>query len=494
MIRMLIGLTLLAAMPAAAQDVRTESGPVHGVSAEGVIAFKGIPYAAAPVGDLRWRAPAAPSAWRQARDGSKFGADCPQNAIPGATGSGQPSSEDCLFLNVWTPKASAGAKLPVMLWIHGGGFVSGSSALAETDGARLAGRGVVLVSFNYRLGRLGFFAHPALTAEAAGKPTGNWGLMDQIAALQWVRRNITAFGGDPANVTIFGESAGGEAVARLMTSPAAKGLFAKAISSSGGGRDKWPALPAAEAKGKTFAPNADAVALRALSVATAIGGINLLNKEEDRYSGPITDGAIIPGDTDRVFAEGKQAHVPYIVGNNDDELGFVPAAFLPMINTPALAGLGAGAKTVTAAYGSPEKAERHVAADIMFTEPALALARRHARTGSPTWLYRFGYVAEAKRKDGIGAGHATDVIFQFDDLAKGDVTPTAADQAAANLFATAWTNFAKTGDPNGKGIPAWARIDPASPTMLQIGIGGVRVAPAPSPALDAIAAVRDAAQ
>jgi para-nitrobenzyl esterase len=494
MIRALIGLTLFVAIPAAAQDARTDSGPVHGVAVDGVVAFKGIPYAAAPVGDLRWRAPAAPVAWSQARDASKFGADCPQNAFPGATGSGQPTSEDCLFLNVWARRAIAGAKLPVMVWIHGGGFVSGSSALAETDGARLASRGVVLVSFNYRLGRLGFFAHPALTAEAGGKPTGNWGLMDQIAALTWVRKNIAAFGGDPANVTIFGESAGGESIARLMASPATKGLFAKAITSSGGGRDKWPTLAVAEAKGSVFAQGKDAAALRALPTATVIGGINMLSKEEDRYSGPITDGAIIPGNADQLFAEGKQARVPYIIGNNDDELGFVPAAFLPMVNTPALAGLGAGATAVTAAYGSPEKAQRLVAADIMFTEPALALALRHARSGSPTWLYRFGYVAEAKRKDGIGAGHATDVIFQFDDLAKGDVTPTAADHAAAGLLATAWTNFAKTGDPNGKGVPAWNRVDPKTPAVLEIGITSTRMAPASTPALDAIAAARDSAQ
>jgi para-nitrobenzyl esterase len=220
----------------------------------------------------------------------------------------------------------------------------------------------------------------------------------------------------------------------------------------------------------------------------------MLSKEEDRYSGPITDGAIIPGNADQLFAEGKQGRVPYIIGNNDDELGFVPAAFLPMVNTPALAGLGPRATAVTAAYDSPEKAVRHVAADIMFTEPALGLALRHARAGSPVWLYRFGYVAEGKRKDGVGAGHATDVIFQFDDLAKGDVAPTPADQAAAALLATAWTNFAKTGDPNGKGVPTWTRVDPKAPVMLEIGITGTRMAPASSRALDAIAAARDTAQ
>jgi len=234
----LLGLLLLAmAMPAAAQDVRIDSGTLHGAAADGVSAFKGIPYVAPPVGPLRWHAPEAPPAWTGARDATGFGADCMQNLFPGATGSGQPQSEDCLFLNVWTPAHPKGAKLPVMVWIHGGGFVGGSSALAETDGARLAKRGVVVVSFNYRLGRFGFFAHPALTA---GREGGNWGLLDQIAALRWVQRNVAAFGGDPGNVTILGESAGGESVIRLMASPAARGLFAKAIASSGGGRDAWP--------------------------------------------------------------------------------------------------------------------------------------------------------------------------------------------------------------------------------------------------------------
>jgi len=489
MIRALIALALLsAASPAVAQEVRVDSGPVRGATADGVTAFKGLPYAAPPVGPLRWRAPEAPERWSKVRAATAYSADCLQNALPGMTGSGQPASEDCLFLNVWTPKPVAGAKLPVMVWIHGGGFVSGSSALPETDGARLASRGVVLVSFNYRLGRFGFFAHPALTAEAGGKPTGNWGLMDQIAALAWVRRNIAAFGGDPANVTIFGESSGGESVLRLMASPAAKGLFARAIAASGGGRDSWPTLAEAEARGTAFA-SGDAAALRALPAARVLGGITMMNKDERQYSGPVTDGAIVTGNADRIFAVGEEARIPAIIGNNDDELSFVPAAFLPMVNGPALAQLGSAAEAVQAAYASPGDARHHVAGDIIFTEPALAMATRHARSGAPTWLYRFGYVPEAKRKDGAGAGHATDVIFQFGNLARGG---TASDQAAADLVADYWTNFARTGDPNGGALPAWGRLDANSPAMLAIGAAGTGMKPAASPALIAIAAARDA--
>ncbi|MBB4097599.1 carboxylesterase/lipase family protein [Sphingomonas kyeonggiensis] len=495
MIRTLIALSLLGtAVPAAAQQVRTESGPVRGAADGRVVAFKGIPYAAPPTGALRWHRPEAPAPWNLVLEATKFGADCLQNATPGVAGSDRPASEDCLFLNVWTPKAAGSAKLPVMVWIHGGGFVSGSSAAPETDGARLAGRGVVLVSFNYRLGRFGFFAHPALTVEAGGRPTGNWGLMDQIAALNWVQRNIAAFGGDPSNVTIFGESSGGESVARLMASPAAKGLFAKAITASGGGRDSWPSLAQAEARGTAFAKGADLAALRALPAATVLGGINMMNKEEQSYSGPITDGEIVPDNADRIFAKGQQAHIPYLIGNNDDELSFVPAAFLPVVNGPTLATLGNGADAVLAAYGSPAAATRHVAGDVIFAEPAMAMAGRHARSGAPTWLYRFGYVAQARRKDDAGAGHATDVIFQFDNLAKADFAATPADQATADLLAAYWTNFARTGDPNGKGVPAWSRFDAAAPAALAIGMAGAEMQPAITPALTAISAARDAAK
>ncbi|MEN3745938.1 carboxylesterase family protein [Sphingomonas sp. HF-S3] len=495
MIRSLIVLMALGAtLPAAAQEVPTDTGQVRGRADGAVTVFKGLPYAAPPTGALRWRRPQAPTRWNGVREAVTFGADCLQNMLPGMAGSGRPMSEDCLYLNIWMPKPVAGATLPVMVWIHGGGFVSGSSALPETDGARLAGRGVVLVSFNYRLGRLGFFAHPALSAERDGGPTGNWGLMDQIAALAWVRRNIAAFGGDPANVTIFGESSGGESVARLMASPEAKGLFAKAITASGGGRDTWPTLAQAEAKGSAFANGADAAALRALPASAVLGGITMMNKEEDRYSGPITDGAIVPANADQLFAAGKQVAIPYIVGGNDDELSFVPAAFLPMLNGPVLATLASGADAVKAAYGSPQAADRHVAGDVLFAEPALALATRHARSGAPTWLYRFGYVAAAKRKADAGAGHATDVIFQFDNLAKDDPAPMPDDLAAADLLARYWTNFAKTGDPNGAGLPVWRPLDPASPETLSIGIAGTGMAPATTPALAAIAAARDAAK
>lgn len=481
----LLAIGLLAATPAAAQQVRVDSGTLSGMTADGVASFKGIPYAAPPVGEQRWAAPAPVAPWSAPRDATRFGADCMQNPVPGDVSRGAPMAEDCLFLNLWTPRPAAGAKLPVMVWIHGGGFATGSGAIDVTDGAQLARRGVVVVTFNYRLGRFGFFAHPALGEG------GNWGLMDQIAALNWVKRNIAAFGGDPANVTIFGESAGGQSVTRLMASPAARGLFAKGIAASGGGRDRWPTPAEAQTKGIAFAAKAgaaDLAALRALPAETVRGGISILNKEEAIYAGPITDGTIVPGHADAIFAAGGQARMPFIAGSNDDELGFIPAAFLPMVNGPLLAQLGPKADAVNAAYGTAEQAARYLPGDMIFGEPALAIARRHARSGAPTWLYRFGYVAEGKREPGKGAGHASDVAFQFGNVADG---ATPADRAAADRIASYWTNFARTGDPNGKGLPAWGKLDPVKPALLAIGIDRTAMALAVTPPIAAIAAALD---
>jgi para-nitrobenzyl esterase len=484
MIRGILVSAALLASPVAAQQVAIDSGAITGATVDGVAAFKGIPYVAPPVGALRWSPPAPVQPWSAPRDATAYGLDCMQNPLPGIQAGSRPMSEDCLTLNVWTPKPVKGAKLPVMVWIHGGGFVGGSGTLPETDGTLLAKRDVVIVSFNYRLGRFGFFAHPAL-----GKD-GNWGLMDQIAALKWVQRNIAAFGGDPAKVTIFGESAGGESVSRLMASPLAKGLFARGIVASGGGRDDWPALADAQVKGEAFAARAgaaDAAALRALPAETVLGSIALMSKEEDRYSGAITDGTIVPGNAGAIFDAGKQARIPYIIGSNDDELGFIPAAFRAMVNGPVEKALGAAAATVKAAYANEDEANRRLGGDAIFAEPALSFGLSQARAGAPTWLYRFGYVAEAQRKPDVGAVHASDVAFQFGNL---PADATVADRAAAKLVGDYWTNFAKTGDPNGSGLPSWSRLDPAAPRLISIGIAKAAMEPASTPALTAIAAAR----
>src|SRR5437868_7459236 len=314
-------------------QVRVEAGLVEGAVNDGVLSFKGIPFAAPPVGALRWQPPKPVAAWTGIRKTVDYGPDCMQDPFPGdAAPLGVTPAEDCLYVNVWRPQHAASKKLPVMFWIYGGGFVNGGSSPAVYDGSEFAKSGVMLVSFNYRLGRFGTFAHPALSAEQPTGPQVNYGLMDQIAALNWVRKNIAAFGGDPSNVTIFGESAGGMSVFTLMTTPLAKGLFHKAIVQSGGGRA--PVLrprairgtpDSAEAVGVAFAKKfgiegegADALAkLRALPAADLAKNLNLtfmMRGEPTYIGGPVQDGEIIVGSASELFAAGKGARVPLMIG------------------------------------------------------------------------------------------------------------------------------------------------------------------------------------
>lgn len=491
----LVATLLLSTAPAlAGMQATVEGGHLEGVHADGVTAFKGIPYAAPPVGPLRWRPPAPPAAWDGVRKADRFGPDCMQNPLPGAKPA-QPPAEDCLYLNVWAPEAAGAADLPVLVWVPGGGFVTDSAANPVMDGTGLAGRGVVVVTFNYRLGRFGFFAHPDLTRESGDGPTGNWGFMDQIAALRWVQRNIAAFGGDPANVTFIGESAGGESVARLMASPTARDLFHKAAVISGGGRDVWPGLAEAEARGVAFAKAAGAAdgltGLRALPAEKVRGGITLLDKEEKTYSGPLTDGRIIDGELMARFAGGAQPVIPFIAGANDDEFSFVPGLFRMFLNGPHLKAVEANKDAVLAAYGSAGAMRRSIASDVVFVEPSVTLARLHAAAGAPAWLYRFGYVTEAKREKDSGAGHATDMPYHFETLDHAGDRPAPADRTMARMMADLWARFAKTGDPNGGDLPDWPRYDAARPQMLSIGVE-TNIVSAAEPVIAAITTAREA--
>jgi para-nitrobenzyl esterase len=485
------------------RPVKTDAGPIAGKFADGVVAYKGIPYAAPPVGDLRWRPPQAPKAWTALRVADQYSNDCMQNPFPSdAAPLGTPPAEDCLYLNVWTPAKPGKAPLPIMVWIHGGGFVNGGSSPAVYDGSHFARRGIVFVSMNYRLGRFGFFAHPALTAENPKGPLGNYAFLDQIAALQWVKRNATAFGGDVGNVTIFGESAGGGSVNTLMISPLAKGLFHKAIVESGGGRargvismrhirDTTPGgPPSAEALGAAFADKAGAkgegppllTALRSLPAAAIVNGMNLMNQQPDTYSGPMVDGQIVPSEAEPAFRAGQQARIPYMIGANSREFGFIP---LPPDRTDALfAAFGDDKEKAFRAYDPQGKGDKgeigvQLISDQAMVEPARLLARLTAKT-QPTWSYRFSYVASSLRASQKGALHATEIPFVFGTVrAKYEGATTPEDEAMGEVMNAYWAAFARGGDPNGEARPKWPAYTADQDVVMDFAVAGPAANPDP---------------
>ncbi|MEI4509376.1 carboxylesterase family protein [Sphingopyxis sp. CCNWLW253] len=489
---------MAAASPAAAQAapvVAVDGGKLSGVRNGDVVAYKGIRYAAPPVGERRWRAPAPVPGWPGVRAATDYGADCEHNRREWeADRADAPMGEDCLYLNIWTPAKPVKGGAPVLFWIHGGAFTAGSGAQRAYDGAKLAARGAVVVTFNYRLGRFGFFAHPALTAEAGTAATGNWGLMDQLAALRWVRKNIRGFGGNPENVTIFGESAGGGSVNQMMVMPAAQGLFAKAIAQSGGGRDEGVSLADAEAKGVAFAGEAgaagnDPAALRAIPADKVRGKITLLNPETKTYSGPLIDGRLVQGRVEVPFLAGQQAKLPYMAGANSYEIGFLPEAFRSAFVAAVGGALGATQSEAKAAYGSAEAYEQNLVGDLMFVEPARFLAGLAAPNGS--YLYHFDYVPTAKRTTDKGMPHGADVYYVFGNLEDLHVVTTAEDEAMAKLVGDYWVAFARTGNPNGAGRPTWPGFAPGGERM-RFTAGGSRSESAKSPALDVLARFGDA--
>jgi len=431
--------------------VAIDSGKVEGKVDAGIASWKGIPFAAAPVGKLRWRAPQAVQPWTGVRQATSHAADCMQLPFPSdAAPLGTKPDEDCLYLNVWKPAASHG-KLPVLVWIYGGGFVNGGSSPPTYSGAELAQQGVVVISFNYRIGRFGFFAHPQLTREAGDKtPLGNYGFMDQIAALQWIKRNAAAFGGDPANITITGESAGGMSVNALLTSPMSQGLFAKAVVMSGGDGNTAPTpLAGVEKIGQDFAA-AKGIAhddpkaldkLRALPAEQVVDGMNLATFRQPAaaatYHGPFVDGKVAI-DSGAAFSAGRMHKVPVMIGATSADIG---------------------GKTGYMVAG------------------ARSLAATLAGHGAPVYAYRFSYVADSVAKPGAGAGHATDIPFFFDTVAvKYGEQATRKDIAVGKALSTYMVNFAKRGDPNGAGLPAWPRYARASDELMDFTASGKPVA------------------
>lgn len=471
---------------AASEQVQIDAGPVIGATQGEVTSWKGMPFAAPPIGENRWRAPQPVTPWTTARSATEYGADCMQKPFPGdAAPLGVTPKEDCLYLNVWAP-AKRTKKLPVMVWIYGGGFVNGGSSPAVYDGSHFAESGVILVSFNYRLGRFGFFAFPAITRAASGsEPLGNYAFMDQLAALHWVKKNIAAFGGDPNDVTIFGESAGGMSVLTLLTTPLADGLFHRAIVESGGGRDLMGPpkdLDAGEKAGTAFAKEqgiegsdaAALAALRALPAEKVVDDMNMMNSNVPTFAGPMVDGRLVPEPVQQVLLEKRQAKVPLIIGANSSEFGFAFAKTWDELMSP----FGANRQKAEAAYDPEHKQDLRAASalmgpDRMFVEPARFVSREMRLDGEPSFEYRFSYVAESMRKEWKGAPHATEIPYVFDTVQAryGDkLTPH--DEATAKAMHAYWVAFAKTGKPEPKSLPKWPVYDPQDDELMDFTAQG----------------------
>jgi len=470
----------LSANAALKEPLKLDSGEIGGgvESAPGIRAFKGIPFAAPPVGALRWTAPQPVAKWSGVRDASKFGDVCIQPPgqgrlnIANMEGS-PPTSEDCLYLNVWTGAASANEKRPVMIWWFGGAFTEGGGSVPLYDGTALAKKGVVVVTMNYRLGAFGFFTHPALTAESPHKASGNYGLMDMLASARWVKNNIAAFGGDPNNVTVFGQSAGAMAIASLVASPESKGLFKRAISESGAwmGLGMAPGMTTraqAEERGVKAATEAGvstAAELRAMSAADVTAKL--------RSGGcpgcMIVDGWVIPEDPSVTFAAGRQNAVDVLVGSNKEELSFGRGATAQQFEAGAQRyGDLAGEFLKLYPHATDEEAARsNIAstADGTFWHMRL-YADYQVKKGNKAYLYFFTQHPPAPDgKPPFPASHAAEVPYVFDNLGKPHLFPdsssaelsakSAPDKKVADEMSSYWTNFAKTGDPNGPGLPKW---------------------------------------
>jgi para-nitrobenzyl esterase len=506
----------------ASPQIALESGSLQGVRRDGVEAYKGIPYAAPPLGALRWEPPEPAEPWKGVRNAGAFVHDCMQTIVPGGVAPlrTQPA-EDCLYLNVWRP-AGRGAKLPVMVWIYGGGWTNGGTSPSIYDGTAFAKDGVVFVSMNYRVGRFGFFAHPALSAAHPDGLLGNYGYLDQIAALKWVKKNIAAFGGDPGNVTVFGESAGGAGVHMLLVSPLAAGLFNKAIIESGGGRVRTsgpvrqlsqdlPGMPSAETIGVAFAKEhriegtgTEALAaLRALPAEDVVDGlvVDVTGKPFATFSKAMQDGKIMPAVPDDAYPSGHFNRVPLMVGANSFDLGFNAWNSIG----EALAPFGIDKDKARAAYdpngqGDPSVIAWSVMMDKRMIEPARFAAQQFSQQGLPVYEYRFSYVsprAEEALKQGPwaplaltkplfwemlrrNARHAGEIAYVFNTLASvyGDRS-TAADKKTAAQMHAYWVNFAKSGNPNMPGLPAWPVYTTENDVLMYFTQSGPQPMPDP---------------
>lgn len=447
------------AFAAIVDPVRVEQGLLSGVAGAKpeVRVFKGVPFAEPPVGQLRWRAPKSAAHWEGVRHADHFSSICMQRRSNNPTVEAQPpASEDCLYLNVYTPAKSASDKLPVMVWIHGGSLTSGAGSIY--DGEELARQGVVVVTINYRLGVFGFFAHPELTKESEHKASGNYGVLDQVAALEWVHKNIAAFGGDVKRVTIFGESAGAWSVNFLMASPLAHGLFQRAIAESGGQFAPMKKLADAEQAGVKFA---------SASGDTSLGRLRARSTDDLQkaggFSGPNVDGWLLPEDVYTIFAKGKQNDVPLLIGSNADEgTMFMPTTTVAeSVREQARHRFGSYASDFLKLYpfltdGEARKAQGDLIRDEYFGWEMRTWARLENRTGkSKVYLYYFSRVPPGPAGGRMGAYHSAEIAYVFRHTRDAKRPWEEVDHKLSDAMSSYWVNFATTGDPNGKGLLKW---------------------------------------
>lgn len=472
--------TLCLCEPASAEDVLTSEGMVRGTEAGGVNAWLGIPFAAPPVGKLRWRPPQRPAAWHGVRATLSFAPACPQAGVSMPGEPAPPTDEDCLYLNVWASRDGP-QKRPVMVWIHGGGYTNGATSLPLYWGDSLARRGAVVVTLSYRLGALGFLSHPELSSESGAATSGNYGLMDQIAALEWVKRNISAFGGDPGTITLFGQSAGAMSISLLMASPRARGLFHRAIAQSGGVFEPLELAPhyqlaKAELDGVQFARQLGAgsiAELRALPVDRLIDGAG-------HVSHPVIEPTILPRSPYDAYVSGSMADIPLIVGSNAEEARSL--IDVSAVTAQTLAGdirraWGELPQPLIDAYPFKDDAEARQARlmfdrDLRFGWDMWAWARLHAKLSKHSvYYYRFSHrppFPAGTERANWGAGHFAELWYMFDHLDQENYPWSADDRRLADTMAGYWVNFARRGDPNGDALPSWTPFAAGAGGLLEL--------------------------